>query len=98
MYCTNCSCHSCVALRVTASGYDRVKENVIRLISKHGERGLTLAELRTRSRPLRTMSDEDQALMLDGFVASGDLLRVVFEPEARRGRSRDAFVMAQVSQ
>lgn len=98
MYCTNCSCPSCVALRVTAGGYDRVKENVIRLIAKHGEKGLTMAELRTRSRPLRTMSDEDQALMLDGFVASGELVRVVFEPASKRGRSRDAFVMVQVSQ
>lgn len=98
MYCSNCSCPSCVALRVSSGGYNAVKEDVVRLIAKAGEQGMTLAELKSYSRPLRTIDEERKALMLDQMVASGVLVVQNFQPKAGRGRSRNAYVLAKVSQ
>jgi hypothetical protein len=98
MYCTHCECASCKALRIVSGGYDRVKEDVIRLIIKSGDQGMTAAELYRFSRPFRTIDDGARGLMLDQMVEAGILLKHKFENKVGRGKSREAFICLEVSQ
>jgi hypothetical protein len=98
MYCTHCLCASCKALRAVSGGYDRVKEDVIRLIVKAGDKGMTSAELTRYSRPLRTFNDEQKALMFDQLESEGIVVKHRFPAGSGRGKYRDAFLFAQVSQ
>lgn len=92
MYCTHCTCPSCKALKATSGDYSKVREDVLRLIIKAGESGLTLSELDRASRPIRTLNAEQIALMMDQMVSSGIVVKHTFKPESGRGRSREAFL------
>ncbi len=97
MYCSNCECPSCKALRLASGGYSRVEEDALRVIIKSGEKGITLSELTRYSRPFRTIDREQQELLLDRLVGSGLLVKHEF-PAPSRGRTRVAFLAVQVSQ
>lgn len=98
MYCTHCKCASCKALRSVAGGPNRAKEDVVRLVIKSGEKGMTACELKRFSRSLRILGEEAEGLMFDQLVSDGVLIEHMFKPASGRGKSRPAFLFAQVSQ
>lgn len=97
MYCTNCQCDSCRALRLASGDYSRVLEDALRVIIRSRENGMTLSELTRYSRSFRTIDREQQILMLDKLVAEGKVIKHVF-PAENRGRPRVAFLALEVSQ
>ena len=97
MYCSNCNCLSCQSQRLSSFNSSKAMPDVLRLVLKAGERGLTKNELTNQSRPFRSVEPEQQALMLDQLEAAGLLVKHRFRAPTR-GKPRDVYLAIQVSQ
>jgi hypothetical protein len=97
-YCQNCECFSCQQARATHNPDARAKADALRVITNAGQLGMTRSELEKFSRPFRAVHPVTREATLDQLVAEGFLIPHKFPPAAGRGKSRSAFVAAQVSQ
>lgn len=96
-FCPNCECHACLKARHETPA-SKAKADALRVITKAGELGLTMSELEKFSRPFRGLYRSTRETVLDELVAEGQLVQHKFPPPAGRGKSRAAFIAAQVSQ
>jgi hypothetical protein len=76
---------------------DKATIDVVRLVRKSGSVGLTRYQLIESSRSFRSLTEESKAALLDGLVGSGVLIVHHF-PAPVRGRSRLAYLAAEISQ
>jgi hypothetical protein len=97
MYCSNCNCALCATQRLTSQTDEKAPKDVVRLVAKSGDRGLTQAQLTGFSRSFRDLSASDQAALLDRLTAAGVLFKQRFRAPVR-GRFRDAYLVADLSQ
>lgn len=97
MYCSNCKCDSCQAQRLAGETNNGVLKDVVRLVIKSGDKGMTMAEMKEFSRPFRAIGKEGQALLLDRLEAEGKLIKHRFSAQGR-GRFRMAYLAAEISQ
>ena len=98
MYCSNCQCDSCHAMRAAAAvGAEKNAAEALRLILKAGNEGRTLSELEKYSRHLRAMGKQPLSQLIDSLEVSGLLVKHRF-PAPVRGKYRDAYLAVQVSQ
>lgn len=96
MYCNNCQCVLCVAKRSAPAIENRVQWDVIRLLTKAKESGMTMSELCKFSRAFRMLSNQSREVLLETLVSQGVLLKHRFPPESGRGRYRDAFLCSEI--
>jgi hypothetical protein len=97
-FCPNCECPSCQQARLGHDPYQRAKADALRLIAGAGQLGFTNSELQKFSRHFRALYPVARKEALDELVNEGRLVCRKFPPPARRGKSRLAFIAAQVSQ
>lgn len=95
MYCSNCQCPSCHTQR--AADFEKTTTDVIRLVKDFGDQGITASALRDYSRRFRALGPDAQSALLDALTMSGVLIKHRFLAPTR-GKPRDAYLAAQVSQ
>lgn len=77
---------------VADSEFEAAKKQVLALIRKAGERGLTERELVKSSRRLAAMDQRGQINVLNTLAFAGDIQRCEFPPASGRGGKRIAWV------
>lgn len=90
MYCSSCTCNVCLSKRLIDTN-DKTIADVVRLVIKSGEKGMTKAELCEASRKFRAVDESAKDGLLDGLVNSGLMIMLTFKAPTR-GKPRVAYL------
>lgn len=74
------------------SEFEASKQQVLKLLVKHAERGMTVAEINRSSLRFRGMTQRQQTELLNSLQFVGQACMVEFPPASGRGKNRVAWV------
>lgn len=74
------------------SEFEAAKQQVIGLLTKHGERGMTVREIDKASRKFTAMNQRQQIELLSSLQFVGSAQLVAIPPSSGRGKPRNAWV------
>lgn len=77
---------------VADSSFEAAKQQVLNLLKKHGERGMTVPEINRASLRFRGMNQRQQIELLNSLAFVGQAAMVEFPPPSGRGKKRVAWV------
>lgn len=77
---------------VADSVFEAAKKQVINLLRKHPDRGMTVPEINRASLRFRSMTQRQQIELLNSLVFVGQAAMVEFPPPSGRGKKRVAWV------
>ena len=77
---------------VADSEFEASKQQVLNLLLKHADRGLTVAEINRSSLRFRGMTQRQQTELLNSLQFVGQACMVEFPPASGRGKKRVAWV------
>jgi hypothetical protein len=72
--------------------FDAAKKQVLNLLIKAGENGMTPSEINRHSRAFRDMTQRQQSELLNSLAFLNEVRQVAFTSESGRGRQRHAWV------
>ena len=97
-FCPQCNCQACQKTRSSKDPVARASADALRLVLTAGPTGMTRSEMTKFSRPFKAVALSVQEAVLNEMVKEGLMKVYKFAPLSGRGKSRVAFVAAQVSQ
>lgn len=77
---------------VADSDFEASKQQVINLLKKHADRGMTVPEINRASLRFRGMNQRQQTELLNSLAFVGQASMVEFQPPSGRGKKRVAWV------